>query len=139
MVALFFSGTMDSVGLNAHFRAITPQKGGRPPQRGGYPLFWGVNPQNWSIVCPWGLRRPSMAAFHSHPGVNRGQVRGVIFSPSFEEPPIFGRFAVVAVVEKFRSRIRILQFSTGKITPHGCVYVSSARPPIGIVFCVRWV
>ena len=36
----------------------------------------------------------------------------------------------VAVVGKFRSRIRILQFSTRKITPHGNVYISSARRPI---------
>ena len=48
--------------------------------------------------------------------------------------PSLGRFVPVAVVEKFRSRIRILQFSTRKITPHGCVYVSSARPPIVVFF-----
>ena len=43
----------------------------------------------------------------------------------------------VAVVGKFRSRIRILQFSTRKITPHGNVYISSAIRPIDlfIVFC----
>ena len=40
----------------------------------------------------------------------------------------------VAVVGKFRSRIRLLQFSTRKITPHGNVYISSAIRPIGFVF-----
>ena len=39
----------------------------------------------------------------------------------------------VAVVGKFRSRIRLLQFSTRKITPHGNVYISSAIRPIGVL------
>ena len=54
----------------------------------------------------------------------------------------FGPFFGVAVVGKFRSRIRLLQFSTGKITPHGNTHVSSARPPIDFfvlfVGCVFW-
>lgn len=51
--------------------------------------------------------------------------------------PILGSNSGVALVGKFRSRIRILQFSTRKITPHGNVYISSARRPIDlfIVFC----
>lgn len=40
----------------------------------------------------------------------------------------------VAVVGKFRSRIRLLQFSTRKITPHGNVYISSAIRPIDFCF-----
>ncbi len=40
----------------------------------------------------------------------------------------------VAVVGKFRSRIRLLQFSTRKITPHGNVYISSAIRPIVYFF-----
>ena len=44
--------------------------------------------------------------------------------------PILGSISGVALVGKFRSRIRILQFSTRKITPHGNVHISSARRPI---------
>lgn len=59
--------------------------------------------------------------------------------PSKEGPvdprrSILCSFSGVAVVGKFRSRIRLLQFSTRKITPHGNVYISSAIRPIGFVF-----
>ena len=61
--------------------------------------------------------------------------------PSREAPvgprrSILCSFSGVAVVGKFRSRIRILQFSTRKITPHGNVYISSAIRPIVYFFCV---
>jgi hypothetical protein len=64
--------------------------------------------------------------------------------PSKEGPvdprrSILCSFSGVAVVGKFRSRIRLLQFSTRKITPHGNVYISSAIRPIELlvfsVFC----
>ena len=51
--------------------------------------------------------------------------------------PILGSISGVALVGKFRSRIRILQFSTRKITPHGNVHISSARRPI-VFFCFFW-
>ena len=110
---------MDSEGLRAILGRFTPKIGGRPPQK-------------LAPVCPQGSpTRPSMAAFQSVTGLNRGPFRGLCTRRPSKNPHL-GRFFPVAVVEKFRSRIRILQFSTGKITPHGCVYVSSARPPIDL-------
>ena len=58
--------------------------------------------------------------------------------PSKEGPvdprrSILSSFSGVAVVGKFRSRIRLLQFSTRKITPHGNVYISSAIRPIDLI------
>ena len=128
---------MDSEGLRAILGRFTPKIGGRPPKEGVLPPKLGVDPQKLAPVCPQGPPvRPSMAAFQSVTGLNRGPFRGLCTRRPSKNPHL-GRFFPVAVVEKFRSRIRILQFSTRKITPHGCVYVSSARPPIVIrIFCL---
>ena len=70
-------------------------------------------------------------AFHVSSGhfpLNR--VRGS--SSSFARTSILGSISGLAVVGKFRSRIRLLQFSTRKITPHGNVYISSAIRPIEV-------
>ena len=130
MVALFFFGTIDSGGSTVILGRFTPKIGGRPPKEGVTPKFGGKTPKNGPFVCPSGPldTRVWMPSTVTH-CQSRSNLGGS-YTRRPSQTPHFGRFSVVAVVEKFRSRIRILQFSTPKITPHGCVYVSSARPPI---------
>ena len=88
MVALFFSGTMGSIGLNAHFRAITPKIGGRPPKKGGLTPKFGGKPPKIDYCMPLrSFGRSNMAAFHSHPGSIEAHLGGSLARRPSRNPP----------------------------------------------------